>query len=99
MYDIIGKKYLFLGISAVLFMASVISIGMYGFKEGIDFAGGTSWQVRIAENPSAETVGEALKKKFDLQEVIAVPEPTTNSVILRLPELTETMHAEYRAAL
>ena len=99
MYDIIGKKYLFLGISAVLFIAAVASMSIYGFKEGIDFAGGTSWQVRIIENPSAEAVGEALKKKFDLQEVIAIPEPTTKSIILRLPELNEVMHADYRAAL
>jgi preprotein translocase subunit SecF len=99
MYDIIGKKYLFLGISALLFIAAVVSIGVYGFKEGIDFVGGTSWQVRIAKNPSAEAVGDALKKKFALQEVIAVPEPTTKSIILRLPELNEAMHADYRIAL
>jgi len=99
MYDIIGKKYLFLGISAILFIAAVASMGTYGFKEGIDFAGGTSWQVRITENPSAEAVGEALKEKFGLQEVIAIPEPTTKSIILRLPELDEAMHADYRATL
>ncbi|MDO8582399.1 MAG: protein translocase subunit SecF [bacterium] len=99
MYDIIGKKYLFLGVSALLFIAAITAIGTYGFKEGIDFVGGTSWQVRITENPSAEAVGESLKKKFNLQEVIAVPEPTTKSIILRLPELDEVMHTDYRIAL
>jgi len=99
MYDIIGKKYLFLGVSALLFIAAVTAIGVYGFKEGIDFVGGTSWQVRIVGNPSAEAVGESLKKKFNLQEVIAVSEPTTKSIILRLPELNEVMHTDYRIAL
>ncbi len=99
MYDIIGKKYLFLGVSALLFIVAVATISVYGFKEGIDFVGGTSWQIRIAKNPSAEAVGEALKKKFNLQEVIAVPEPTTKSIILRLPELNEVMHTDYRMTL
>ncbi len=99
MYDIIGKKYLFLGVSALLFIVAVATISVYGFKEGIDFVGGTSWQIRIAKNPSAEAVGEALKKKFNLQEVIAIPEPTTKSIILRLPELNEVMHTDYRMTL
>jgi len=99
MYNIIEKKYLFLGISALLFITAITVIGIYGFKEGIDFAGGTSWQVRITKNPSAEAVREALKKKLNLQEIIAIPEPTTKSIILRLPELDETMHASYRSAL
>lgn len=99
MYDIIGKKYAFLGISAVLLAASVASIAAYGFKEGIDFAGGTSWQVRLAKKPTAEAVGAAITKEFGLQEVVAIEEPTTQSVILRLPELDETMHAKYRATL
>lgn len=99
MYDIIGKKYLFLTISALLVVASIASITIYGFKEGIDFAGGTSWQVRLKGKPAAEAVSAALMKEFDLQEVIAIPEPTTSSIILRLPELTEEMHGTYRITL
>lgn len=99
MYDIIGKKYIFLTISLLLVLASVASIVGYGFKEGIDFAGGTSWQVRLAEKPAAEAVSAALIKEFDLQEAIAIEEPATKSIILRLPELNEEMHAKYRATL
>lgn len=99
MYDIIGKKYLFIGLSALLLIASAASITTYGFKEGIDFAGGTSWQVRIAKKPTTEAVSATLMKEFNLQEVIAIPEPTTGSIILRLPELTEEMHGTYRTTL
>lgn len=99
MYDIIGKRNIFIGISALLLILSAASIINYGFKEGIDFAGGTSWQIRLKEKPASEAVAAALMKKFDLQEVIAIPEPTTGSVILRLPELTEEMHGTYRTAL
>lgn len=99
MYDIIGKKYLFLGLSALFLVAATVSIGAYGLKEGIDFVGGTSWQIRFAQNPAPETVSAVLAKEFKLQEAVVIAEPTTKSVILRLPELTETLHAEYRAML
>lgn len=99
MYDIIGKKYLFIGFSTLLLIVSVAAMGAYGFKEGIDFVGGTAWQVKLAKKPAADAVGEAIMKEFGLQEVIAIPEPTTGSIILRLPELTEEMHGTYRAAL
>lgn len=99
MYDIIGKKYLFLGISALLLVASLASIVTYGFKEGIDFAGGTSWQMRLAQKPTAEAVSAALREEFDLQEVLAIEGSASKSILLRLPELNEEMHAEYRVAL
>jgi preprotein translocase subunit SecF len=99
MYDIIGKKYLFLGISTLLLVASLFSIARYGFKEGIDFAGGTAWQIRLKDKPSAETVGAALGEISKFKEIIAVDEPTTASVIIRLPEINEERHIEYRAAL
>ncbi len=99
MYDIIGKKYFFLTISALLVIASVASIATYGFKEGIDFAGGTSWQVRLKERPAAEAVSATLMQEFELQEVIAIEEPASKSIILRLPELNEELHAKYRATL
>ncbi len=99
MYNIIGKKYAFLGLSTLLLVAALFAIGTYGLKEGIDFRGGTSWQVRLAQNPAPEAVSALLTKEFKLQEAVAIAEPSTQSIILRLPELTETLHAEYRATL
>lgn len=99
MYNIIGKKYIFLSISAVLVIASLTSIARFGFKEGIDFKGGTAWQVRIANMPTIETVKDALTKEFKLTEITVVEEPTTHSIILRLPELSLGLHGEYKKTL
>ena len=99
MYNIIGKKYVFLGFSVLLLVVAITSITLYGFKEGIDFVGGTSWQVCLTQKPTAEAVRTALAKEFNLQEIVAIAEPTTKSIILRLPELNEDMHAKYRVVL
>ena len=97
--NIIGNKYIFLSISAILVIAALLSIATFGFKQGIDFKGGTAWQVRIAKNPTIETVKDALAKEFKLVEITALEEPTTQSVILRLPELSGGLHAEYKKTL
>ena len=99
MYNIIGNKYIFLGISGLLIIAAVVAIATFGYKEGIDFLGGTSWQIKFAKQTSGDAVQEALTKEFKLTEIAALPEPTTHSIILRLPELTEGLHQQYRQVL
>ncbi len=99
MYDIIGRKKIYLGFSAILAIAAIAALGTFGLKEGIDFKGGTSWQARFATNPSTEAVRLAIEKDFNGEEATVVSEPTTKSVIIRLPELDEKLHAEYKAAL
>lgn len=99
MYNIIGNKYIFLSISAVFVIAALVSIALFGFKQGIDFKGGTAWQMRIAPAPTIEAVKDALMKEFKLTEITVVEEPTTKSIILRLPELSLGLHAEYKKIL
>lgn len=65
----------------------MFSIFYFGFKPGIDFAGGTLWQIR-AEN---------LTNKNILQETFPEAVVTTaedGSFLLRLPEMPETQHQE-----
>lgn len=45
--NIIGRKNIFLGFSAVLVIASIISMSLYGFKLAVDFTGGSLWQVKV----------------------------------------------------
>ena len=99
MHDIIGNKKIFLGFSALLMIAAVALIGAYGLRQGIDFLGGTSWQMKLAGNPAPETVVAFMEKTAGAKGIIAVAEPTTESVIVRLPETSETLHAEYLKAL
>ncbi len=44
-FDYIGNKRWWFGLSAVIIIAGLISLGTRGFNEGIDFKGGESWVV------------------------------------------------------
>ena len=61
MYDIVGKRNWFFAISAILTIPGLFFIILGGLKPSIDFTGGTEWEVRYAEEPSAAEMTAALK--------------------------------------
>jgi len=56
MYDIVGKRKLWFAISALLTLPGLLFIFLGGLRPSIDFTGGTEWEVRYAEQPSASDV-------------------------------------------
>ena len=53
MYDIVGKRNLWFAISAILTIPGLLFIFLGGLKPSIDFTGGTEWEVRYADEPTA----------------------------------------------
>lgn len=94
-YKIIQKRKIFLTISALFVVASVIAIGFFGLKQGIDFAGGALWQVRLEKPAAIEEVRSFIDSDFAINEFVITPEPTTNSFLIRLPETDEALHQNY----
>jgi preprotein translocase subunit SecF len=58
--DWLGKRKLFLSISALLILAGMISLFVKGFRYGVDFRGGTVVTVRFQEKPDVEQVRKVL---------------------------------------
>jgi preprotein translocase subunit SecF len=54
-FDFVGRRRLWYAISGIIILAGVVSMGVKGFNFGIDFRGGTSWEVS-APGVSATTV-------------------------------------------
>ena len=74
-----------MGLSSILVIAAVFSIFNFGFKQGIDFVGGTLWEVKS----DVKIVQSVLPK-----EAMVTP-GSNNSLLVRLPELSETDHQKY----
>jgi preprotein translocase subunit SecF len=53
MYDIVGKRNLWFVISAILTIPGLLFIFLGGLRPSIDFTGGTEWEVRYADAPTA----------------------------------------------
>ena len=60
MLDIVGKRNWYFAFSALITIPGLIFIVLGGLKPSVDYTGGTVWQVRYAEVPSAAEVHAAL---------------------------------------
>ena len=60
MYDIVGKRRWYFLFSALITIPGLAFIVLGGLRPSVDFTGGTVWQVRYAEEPSADEVQAAL---------------------------------------
>src|SRR3970282_1144960 len=60
MFDIVGKRNWYFAFSALITIPGLIFILLGGLKPSVDFTGGTVWQVRYADEPTAAEVRAAL---------------------------------------
>ena len=80
MLQIIPNKKIFLTISALLVLASIVPIILWGLKLGIDFSGGSIWEVEfINERPANQAI---LSTLTDFQLNNALIQKTRKSVLV-----------------
>ncbi len=97
---IIRHKFWFLGLSAFFIALAVAGIAKFGLKEGIDFAGGTLWQIQIEDEAvSIDDVRETFKNDLNIEDVVIVPESASQSLLLRFGTITEVEHQAYFASV
>src|SRR5918996_3640386 len=60
MFDIVGKRNWYFAFSALITIPGLIFIALGGLKPSVDYTGGTVWQVRYAQQPSAQQVEAAM---------------------------------------
>lgn len=95
--EIIGRKKIFLGISGTLVLLSWASLAVFGLKPGMDFTGGSLWEVKVTGIKQEEVqkkIEDALQKsgvdKYSIQ-------PTDSSTfIARFKDIPEEKHQELK---
>lgn len=97
-FNIIGARRVWLTISAVMVAAAVGSMVWFGFRQGIDFTGGTLWQVEFADNKITAAAVTDILIGTGLPGV-AVTRGGEGSVIIRVAEINETKHQELANAM
>ena len=83
--------------AAILVAASIALLIMFGLNLGIDFLGGTIWEIEFDNRPANSVIQEKLNK-FDLGEVIIQP-TGEKGVILRLKDIDENTHQQILSGL
>ena len=92
MLDIIGRRYLYFLISAIIIIPGVISLILFGLRPGIDFTGGSILEVQLGTAPDVSKIQQILTANgFGDSIVQTVNDPgTPNAVTMRTKPMSNT---------
>jgi len=96
MFDITGKRLWFFLISGVLILISVVALGVFGLKPGIDFASGSITTLSFEQEVSQDELEQELASLGYTSEVERNPH---GDFLIRTVQLTSTEKAELKEDL
>jgi preprotein translocase subunit SecF len=97
--NIIGHKKIFLTFSSALVTISIVLIVIFGFKPGIDFTGGTLWQLKIDNPQISESVLQNAFVNMGAKDSIVYKELTSETYMVKLQNVSEADHQAYLKSL
>ncbi len=96
MINIIKHRSTYLSIAGTFVAVSIAAIAIFGLKPGIDFTGGTLWQIKFEnESINENSVKDFFVGTLGIEDVIVYRELTSQTIIIKLPEVNEQKHQEY----
>lgn len=87
--DIVGKRKIFLIISAVLTVASILAIVFFGFKLSIEFTGGSVTQIKSINNKKIDKNEIENAFKSNKINVVTIKENSPTVVTVRTDTITD----------
>jgi len=100
MLNIVGKRKIYFTVSGLLVGAAVLAMLLFGFKQGIDFAGGTLWQFRVGQsNVDAGSLENIFKTNLGISDVSVNYDLTNGTFLARLGVISEPDHQKFLGIL
>jgi len=100
MLNIIGNKNTFFTFSGIVITASIGAMVLFGFKQSVEFTGGTLWQFRIpTESATVSDIETVFKTKLEVGEPKVSVDAITKTFLVKLPVVTENDHQQLLQAL
>jgi len=103
--NLIKYRYIFFFISGVLIVASITAAFVYGLKPGIDFTGGTLWQIKSSTNNTnnqgliTNNLKQFFENELNIKNATIYPEAESQSYLIKLSHISEEEHQNYLTAL
>jgi preprotein translocase subunit SecF len=86
MIDLVGKRYWFFLISAIVIIPGIISLAVFGLKPGVDFSSGTAMTLHFDKEVE---LGQLRQELIDLGYDKAIVQPAgEGDFFIRLPEIS-----------
>jgi preprotein translocase subunit SecF len=90
MEHLAGKRVLWFQISALLLVPCVLALAIWGLKFGIDFTGGSSWEIKYDRDVSTESITQVLADNGRPEATVQqVGEASEHRYLIRMKELAQ----------
>ncbi|MCL5004685.1 MAG: protein translocase subunit SecF, partial [Patescibacteria group bacterium] len=99
---IIKFRHIFFFISAALMIASIVAVFTYGLKPGIDFTGGTLWQIKPTSDNLQLTTNDLIaffENELGVKNATVYPEAESQGFLIRIGHISEEQHQQYLALM
>ncbi|MEX2426339.1 MAG: protein translocase subunit SecF [Thermomicrobiaceae bacterium] len=87
MLDLVGKRYLWFLLSLIMILPGLASLAVNGLQLGIDFTGGTLWEIEVTEGTSSAEIQDVLQDQG--YSNARVQESDDNEMLIRMEELQQ----------
>lgn len=90
MTQLVSKRYLWFTISLIMIIPGLISLIFFGLKLGIDFTGGTMWEIQFDQPVTTDAISEVFAGNGYTGAIVQrTGQESENTYLIRIPELTE----------
>ncbi len=97
--DIVGKRRIFLIVSGIATLVSIISIVFFGFKLSIEFTGGSKLEIASTQGVKIET--SKVKSAFDSQKIkiVTITKDSDADILIRTNTITDSQKNQVLAKM
>jgi preprotein translocase subunit SecF len=97
--DIIRHRKTFFAVSGALAALALFAIVAFGFRQGIDFKGGTLWQFRVGGDAGISDMEEVFETTLGFRDAVLSRDASNETFLVRLPVIDEGAHQSYTEIL
>ncbi|MEK7635520.1 MAG: protein translocase subunit SecF [Patescibacteria group bacterium] len=98
--DIIKYRNIYFSVSGILIFVSIVALVVFGIRLGIDFTGGTLWQLRLTNDQqlTADSIKSFFENELKIENITIYPAENGN-FLFRFNNISEEQHQEYLGKL
>lgn len=90
MTELVSRRYLWFTLSLIMIIPGLISLIFFGLKLGIDFTGGTLWEIQFDHPVSTLAISEVFAENgYEGAIIQQTGQESEHTYLIRIPELTE----------
>ncbi len=90
MTNLVSRRYLWFTFSLILIVPGTVSLILFGLRLGIDFTGGTLWELQFSRPVTTAAIDQVLiEQGYDGAIIQQSGASDENIYLIRLPEITE----------